>query len=229
MAWKDWYEEMKKFFLSLLMGLFLFLNLTIVKAEVIDDLVKKLPDELNDCYSKVYNKEAKDEKINYKVNLDNDMLYITQEKDGKTLFIDGFTITDGVISYEIFYNMDTDYKELETRNKVNYLAIFNVVAELSGYTENYNNKILDILEAGDFDENGYNLVREKNDKNIKENFKINTKRFIMRKELERENNREGNKGRRVTGYVIATIIVVVGLGLLVFLNRDVIFGGKFFK
>ena len=220
---------MKKFFLSLLMGLFLFLNLTIVKAEVIDDLVKKLPDELNDCYSKVYNKEAKDEKINYKVNLDNDMLYITQEKDGKTLFIDGFTITDGVISYEIFYNMDTDYKELETRNKVNYLAIFNVVAELSGYTENYNNKILDILEAGDFDENGYNLVREKNDKNIKENFKINTKRFIMRKELERENNREGNKGRRVTGYVIATIIVVVGLGLLVFLNRDVIFGGKFFK
>ena len=125
--------------------------------------------------------------------------------------------------------MDTDYKELETRNKVNYLAIFNVVAELSGYTENYNNKILDILEAGDFDENGYNLVREKNDKNIKENFKINTKRFIMRKELERENNREGNKGRRVTGYVIATIIVVVGLGLLVFLNRDVIFGGKFFK
>ena len=51
----------------------------------------------------------------------------------------------------------------------------------------------------------------------------------MSEELDKENNREGNKGRRITGYVIATIIVVIGLGLLVYLNRDVIFGGKFFK
>ncbi len=220
---------MKRIIKYVLISLMVFLDLSIVKAAVIDDLAKDLPAELNNCYKKIYNKEVADEKINYKVNLENDMLYITQEKDGKTLFVDGFTVTDNVVSYEIFYNMDTDYKELETRNKVNYLAIFNVVAKLSGYTENYNNKILDILEEGDFSKNGYNLTRDKIDENVKENFKIDLKNFVMKKELEKENLKEGNKGRRAIGYVIAIIIVAVGLSLLVFLNRDAIFGGKFFK
>ncbi len=220
---------MKKFINYLLVSLFLFLNISLVKAEVIDDLVKDLPNELNNCYGKIYNKEATEDKINYKVDLDEDILYITQEKDGNTLFVDGFTITDNVISYEVFYNMDTDYKELETRNKVNYLAIFNVVAKLSGYTENYNNKILDILEAGNFSYNGYNLTREKNDANVKENFKINLNNFVMEEELDKENVRESNRDRRIAGYIIASIIVVIGLGVLVYLNRDVIFGGKFFK
>lgn len=220
---------MKKIINYLFVSVLLLLNVSLVKAEVIDDLVKDLPSELNNCYEKIYNKEAKEEKVNYKVDLENDMLYITQEKDGKTLFIDGFTITDNILSYEVFYNMDTDYKELETRNKVNYLAIFNVVAKLSGYSENYNNKILDILEDGDFSKNGYNLKREKNDANVKENMQINLKDFVMKKELERENNKIKNKGIRTIGYVIATIIVVIGLGLLVYLNRDAIFGGKFFK
>ena len=192
-------------------------------------MVKDLPNELNNCYGKIYNKEATEDKINYKVDLDEDILYITQEKDGNTLFVDGFTITDNVISYEVFYNMDTDYKELETRNKVNYLAIFNVVAKLSGYTENYNNKILDILEAGNFSYNGYNLTREKNDANVKENFKINLNNFVMEEELDKENVRESNRDRRIAGYIIASIIVVIGLGVLLYFNRDVIFGGKFFK
>lgn len=220
---------MKKFINYLLVSLFLFLNISLVKAEVIDDLVKDLPNELNNCYGKIYNKEATEDKINYKVDLDEDILYITQEKDGNTLFVDGFTITDNVISYEVFYNMDTDYKELETRNKVNYLAIFNVVAKLSGYTENYNNKILDILEAGNFSYNGYNLTREKNDANVKENFKINLNNFVMEEELDKENVRESNRDRRIAGYIIASIIVVIGLGVLLYFNRDVIFGGKFFK
>ncbi len=220
---------MKKFINYILFGLILFLNISFVKAEVIDDLISKLPVELNSCYGKIYGKDAKEEKINYKVNLDNDMLYITEEKDGKTLFVDGFNFADNIISYEVFYNMDTDYQELETRNKVNYLAIFNVVAKLSGYNENYNNKILDVLEDGDFSDNGYNLTREKIDVNIKEDFKIDLKNFVMRKDLEKDNNRQGNKVRKTMGYVISTIIVIVGLSLLIYLNRDVIFGGKFFK
>ena len=220
---------MKKIVNYLLVSLVLFLNVTLVKAEVVDDLISKLPEELNNCYNKIYNKEATDDKVNYKVNLDNNMLYITEEKDGKTLFVDGFTINDNVVSYEVFYNMDTDYKELETRNKVNYLAIFNVVAKLAGYTENYNNKILDILEDGDFSNNGYNLTREKNDENVKENFKIDLKNFVMNEELEKENYKKSTQNQRIAGYIIAVFIAVIGLGVLIYLNRDVIFGGKFFK
>ena len=220
---------MKKFINYILVSLVLLLNVSFVKAEIIDDLVSKLPAELNSCYGKIYNKDAASEKIDYKVNLDDDMLYITQEKDGKTVFVEGFTFADNIISYEEIYNKDTNYQELEQRNEVNYLAIFNVVAVLSDYTEDYNNQIIDILTAGDLDNNGYNLTRETTDTSIIEDFKINIKRFTMQEELEQENNKESNSGRRTTGYVIATIIVIIGLMLLVFFNRDFIFGGKFFK
>ncbi len=220
---------MKKIINYILVSLVLLLNVSFVKAEIIDDLVSKLPAELNNCYGKIYNKDAASEKIDYKVNLDDDMLYITQEKDGKTVFVEGFTFADNIISYEEIYNKDTNYQELEQRNEVNYLAIFNVVAVLSDYTENYNNQIIDILTAGDLDNNGYNLTRETTDTSIIEDFKINIKRFTMQEELEQENNKESNSGRRTTGYVIATIIVIIGLMLLVFFNRDFIFGGKFFK
>ncbi len=222
-------KYMKKNIFSLLVGLFLFCNLMVVNAKVkIEDVEKKLPDELIKSYASIYKKEASEDKVTYQVSIDNNMLYITEEKDGKTLFVDGFTIQDDEINYEVFYNLDTDYKELENRNKVNYLALFNVVASLSGY-KNYNNDIIKILENGDYKDNGYNITREKNDANIKETFKINYVSFLMDKELENENTREGNSGKRRTGYVIATIIVIAGLSLLVFLNRDVIFGGKFFK
>ena len=193
---------MKKIINYILVSLVLLLNVSFVKAEIIDDLVSKLPAELNNCYGKIYNKDAASEKIDYKVNLDDDMLYITQEKDGKTVFVEGFTFADNIISYEEIYNKDTNYQELEQRNEVNYLAIFNVVAV---------------------------LTRETTDTSIIEDFKINIKRFTMQEELEQENNKESNSGRRTTGYVIATIIVIIGLMLLVFFNRDFIFGGKFFK
>lgn len=220
---------MKKIVNYLFVSVLLLLNLTIVNAKVkIEDVEKKLPDELIKSYASIYKKEASEDKVTYQVSIDNNMLYITEEKDGKTLFVDGFTIQDDEINYEVFYNLDTDYKELENRNKVNYLALFNVVASLSGY-KNYNNDIIKILENGDYKDNGYNITREQNDANIKETFKINYVSFLMDKELENENTREGNSGKRRTGYVIATIIVIAGLSLLVFLNRNVIFGGKFFK
>ena len=220
---------MKKIINFLLINLVLFLNLSLVKAEVIDDLVNKLPTELNNCYGKIYNKDAEAEKINYKVSLVDDMLYITQEKNDKTTFVTGFTFVDNIISYEESYNKDTDYQELEMRNKVNYLAIFNLVTKLSGYTENYNNQIIDILQAGNFSYNGYNLKREENSSNIKEDFKINLNNFIIQEELDKENINESNRDRRIFGYIIAIIIVIIGVSLLIYLNRDIIFGGKFFK
>ena len=51
----------------------------------------------------------------------------------------------------------------------------------------------------------------------------------MEEELDKENVRESNRDRRIAGYIIASIIVVIGLGVLLYFNRDVIFGGKFFK